>query len=121
MNIEKLREIASEIEATGKPRWMTVRQLLETVGHDRRGRNVSHGLRVLLKRARLKCEPDFENTHIDSHVQLTLGPRLGRPPKSATEAAESGVSAEQEEAPEAEEAEAETPILPSEVAVPLPC
>lgn len=82
MSNEQLRDIASQIEATGKPRRMTVRRLLAAIGQERRGKHVTRQLRILLKRNRLKCEPDFENTHIDAHVVLTLGPRLGRPPKT---------------------------------------
>ena len=37
----------------------------------------------MLRRHQLKCDPDFANVHIDSRVSLTLGPKLGRPPREA--------------------------------------
>lgn len=76
---ETLKDIASQIEATGKPRRMTVRSLLAAIGQERRGKHVSRALRTLLRRSRLKVEPDFDSVHIDTEVTLTLGPKLGRP------------------------------------------
>src|SRR5438552_14801073 len=76
---EPLKDIAKEIEATGKPKRIRVRRLLAIVGQERRGKNVTRAIRRLLRRHRLKCSPDFANMHIDSPVWLTLGPKLGRP------------------------------------------
>jgi predicted transcriptional regulator len=76
---ETLKDIASQIEATGKPRRMTVRGLLAAIGQERRGKHVSKALRTLLRRSRLKVEPDFDSVHIDAEVTLTIGPKLGRP------------------------------------------
>jgi predicted transcriptional regulator len=80
---ESLKDIAKEIEATGKPKRMRVRRLLALVGQERRGKQVTRAIRRLLRRHRLKCRPDFANVHIDSPVWLTLGPKLGRPPTDA--------------------------------------
>lgn len=76
---ETLRDIASQIQATGKPRRITVRSLLAAFGQERRGKHVSKALRILLRRSRLKVDPDFDSVHIDAEVTLTLGPKLGRP------------------------------------------
>jgi predicted transcriptional regulator len=80
---ESLKDIAKEIEATGKPKRIRVRRLLAIVGQERRGKHVTRAIRRLLRRHRLKCHPDFANVHIDSPVSLTLGPKLGRPPMDA--------------------------------------
>ena len=77
---ETLRDIAQQIETTGKPKRLTVRRLLAIVGQERRGKHVTTALRRLLRRHRLKSDPDFANVHIDAPIRLTLGPRLGRPP-----------------------------------------
>jgi hypothetical protein len=37
---ETLNDIAKEIEATGKPRWITVRQILAAIDQERRGKHV---------------------------------------------------------------------------------
>lgn len=87
---ETLKDIASQIEATGKPRRMTVRDLLAAIGQERRGKHVSKALRTLLRRSRLKVEPDFDSVHIDTEVTLMLGPKLGRPFKERN-----GVSGDQ--------------------------
>src|SRR5213596_979844 len=80
---ESLKDIAKEIEATGKPKRMRVRRLLAIVGQERRGKHVVRALRRLLRRHQLKCDPEFANVHIDSRVCLTLDPKPGRPRKEA--------------------------------------
>ncbi len=82
---QSLKDIAKEIEATGKPKRIRVRRLLSLVGQERRGKQVRYALRRLLRRHRLKCDPDFANVHIDAPVRLTLGPKLGRPPRTSIE------------------------------------
>src|SRR5438132_2686853 len=80
---EPLKDIAKEIEATGKPKRIRVRRLLAIVGQERRGKHVTRAIRRLLSRHRLKCDPDFANVHIDTPVWLTLRPELGTPPRDA--------------------------------------
>jgi len=80
---ESLKDIAKEIEATGKSKRMRVRRLLAIVGQERRGKNVTRAIRRLLRRHQLKCDPDFANVHIDSRVCLTLDPKPDRPRKEA--------------------------------------
>ena len=83
METETLKDIASQIAATSKPRQVTVRQLLGAIDQERRGKHILKELRRQLKRSRLKVDPDFENVHVDALVTLTLGPRLGRPPRAS--------------------------------------
>src|SRR6266496_628882 len=80
---ESLRDIAKEIEATGKPKRMRVRRLLAIVGQERRGKQVIRAIRRLLRRHQLKCDPDFANVHIDSPVRLTLCPKVARSDRQA--------------------------------------
>ncbi len=80
---ESLKDIAKEIEATGKPKRMRVRRLLAIVGQERRGKNVTRAIRRLLRRHQLKCDPDFANVHIDSPVRLTLCPKVARSDRQA--------------------------------------
>jgi predicted transcriptional regulator len=103
---ESLRDIAKEIEATGKPKRMRVRRLLAIVGQERRGKQVIRAIRRLLRRHGLKCDPDFANVHIDSPVRLTLGLKLGRQRSEAIQ---------NDEPPErAEPAALMSPVVPAD-------
>lgn len=92
---DSLKDIAKEIEATGKPKRMRVRRLLALVGQERRGKHVTKAIRALLRRHRLKCNPDFANVHVDTPIWLTLGPKLGRPARSDKGIGELTVEAEE--------------------------
>jgi len=66
----EFKEIAKAIAEKGKPKRMTVRALIKSIGQYRRGKNVNRRLRTALKRHGLTTVPDFELVHIDSSVQV---------------------------------------------------
>jgi hypothetical protein len=79
MGTQTLDDIARQLKETGKPREITVRQLLATTGQQRRGRNVMALLRTRMRKRRLKTVPDFSSLPLDASVTVQLGARLGRP------------------------------------------
>jgi CBS domain-containing protein len=66
----EFKDIAASIKEKGKPKKMTVRVLMKSIGQMRRGKNVNRKLRGMLTRSRLTTEPDFELVHIDSTVSI---------------------------------------------------
>ncbi len=70
----EFKDIAAAIREKGKPKRMTVRALMKSIGQQRRGKNVNRKLRTMLNRAKLTTEPDFELVHIDSYVSLKALP-----------------------------------------------
>lgn len=56
----EFNDIATSIREKGKPKRMTVRALMKSIGHERRGKNVNRKLRAMLNRSKLTTEPDFE-------------------------------------------------------------
>lgn len=81
---DPLDDIAARIKATEKPRRITVRKLLGAIGQERRGKNVTQQLKTMLMTRRLRCDPDFDDVHIDAVVTLTLKPRVERARKPPT-------------------------------------
>ena len=80
MAAQTLHDIATQIEETGNPRQITVRQLLAAIDQKRRGRKVMNLLRAQMRKARLKTDPDFWGVPLDTRVTVSLGPPLGRRP-----------------------------------------
>jgi predicted transcriptional regulator len=72
-----LKNLAADIEKSGRPKKLTVRTLLGLIGQARRGKNVAKRLRVELRKNGLKTEPDFEIVHIDATV--TVRPYVPEP------------------------------------------
>ena len=68
--MSKFSDIADQIEQSGKPKGITVRKLIESFGHYRRGKNVNRKIRNSLKRHKLTTEPDFELVHVDSRITV---------------------------------------------------
>ncbi len=70
----EFKEIVKEIKSTGKPKRMTVRGLIQSVGKERRGKYVIRSLRNKLRYNGLTTEPDFALVHIDSRVSVKAAP-----------------------------------------------
>lgn len=66
----EFKDIVASINGSGKSRTMTVRELIQSVGKERRGKYVSRSLRNKLKYNKLMTEPDFEAVHIDAVVTV---------------------------------------------------
>jgi CBS domain len=64
------KTIAASVKSSGRPQTMTVRDLIQSIGKERRGKYVSRSLRNKLKFYQLVTEPDFEAVHIDSVISV---------------------------------------------------
>ena len=64
------KDIALKIKETDKPYSMSVRDLLKSIGHYRRGTDANRTLRNHLRRHKLTVEPDFELVNIESRIQI---------------------------------------------------
>jgi len=71
MNIpEPLEEIADEIQETGEPKRVTVREMLSWFDQQRRGRQVTSRIRSAFRKLEVTTFPDFETAFIDGKVEL---------------------------------------------------
>jgi CBS domain-containing protein len=64
------KDIALKIKVTDKPYSMSVRDLMKSVGHYRRGTDANRTIRNHLRRHKLMVEPDFELVNIESRIQI---------------------------------------------------
>lgn len=65
-----LKDLAKEIDDHARPIRLTVRELLASEGHARRGKHVMRKISAALKKYKLVSEPDFNAVHIDSAILL---------------------------------------------------
>jgi len=66
----QLQAAADQVNETGKPKMIRVRDLLSWFGAQRRGLLVIREIRAALKKAKLVTVPDFEVAYIDQRVKL---------------------------------------------------
>jgi predicted transcriptional regulator len=82
---QQLDEIAREIAQGRSPLPITVRQLLQWFGHQRRGNWVVQEIRNSLENTNLVTEPDFETAWLDAEITFHARP-VRTKKKPATEA-----------------------------------
>lgn len=72
---DEFTKIAKAVSETGKPRQMTVRNLLGYFGQERRGRHVAGFISKRLRKLDVITEPNFDEVHIDASVKIMPRPQ----------------------------------------------
>ena len=80
----EFKELAEEVKQSGKPKSITVRELMRSIGQLRRGKHVNRKLRTKLTYKKLTTVPDFELVSLDSTVLLQPKVKTEKPTEGAT-------------------------------------
>jgi predicted transcriptional regulator len=80
----RLKEIALQLKRGDRPALISVRELLEWFGAQRRGSYIVEEIRDALSKANLTTNPDFATSYIDGEIQFLSEERKGQPAAHAT-------------------------------------
>ena len=79
--LSQLRRVAESLKKGDSPPAVTVRQLLEWFGQQRRGWRVVATVKGALRRTGLSTDPDFTTAYIDGHLTFSLADDKGTLPQ----------------------------------------
>lgn len=122
--IPDFKDIALKIKETNRPYSMTVRDLMKSIGHYRRGQDANRSLRNRLRRHKLTTDPDFELVNIESRIQILpfdekVTPKRTETPAKSQPTREAEVTATTERSDEEKEVVLTIGQLPSALREPI--
>ncbi len=83
---DEFKKLAEEIESSGHPHRLTVRELLNYFYQERRSQTVVPWIRSNLSKLGLECHPDFDGVFIDGQVELRKKPTVKSQKANASDA-----------------------------------